>query len=522
MNHTGMGFGGGFASGLATVLNQKRQESERLKQRQIDNTWKSLQFILDSGQVSDVADLQPQFDTLTNMGAFGDPKQGKRGQPTAQDHVVKILGHVLGSNQGAQVPGGRPTVQPTAEPSGPDDAGNVQPNTALPSQALNVPQPQPERRSLMGIPLQTPTEVLQRKIGDEGTAVQARIDLARTRILPALKAVDPSATLDDALAAVGVKLPASNMYAPSFQHVTGKINGEPKTASFDARTGRFLDPVTREPLLGFVQDASGSGFKYGVDREAIAQQMFDKNYGDLTQEQSAVVLEAEQRLVHDKAENRVEGAGAGKMNVPADLSNARENNVPVGTTPAQVKDQLVPTQTQVDRRTSIETVKSQIEHIKTDLIGVLPKKDSPGGMAPGAYISMQRRTPEGRTKFAQLDAALDNIVNVLARGVGEQRGTQTEQDAERAYNAAVQARDSLLSPLKGDTQESAAARLDETLKTLEAILKVLPARPVPTVAPVPSHAPAAAAAAPAAATGAAAPVPGVFIDKATGKLVFQK
>jgi hypothetical protein len=82
-----------------------------------------------------------------------------------------------------------------------------------------------------------------------------------------------------------------------------------------------------------------------------------------------------------------------------------------------------------------------------------------------------------------LDSAVQGVVNVLARAVAEQKGTQTEKDADRAFASVVSLQDDLLSPLKGDTQESAKARIEQTLLTLDTILSNLPNDPTPQPKP---------------------------------------
>lgn len=526
MNSTGMSFGGGFASGLAQVLGQRRQEKLAAQERQINNTWKSIQFLLDSGQVGDVADLQPHFDTLAQMGAFGDPKaKGKKGQPGVQDHAANILGMVL--NQKQAQPGG-PVPDPNQAGLGPDDGGQTPAPQMLDQLAprnLSFPTAVTPPRTLNGIPLLTQEQAVQRKVDNEGVAIMAKVNLARQRILPALQAVDPSATLDDALAAVGIRPSQAGLYAPSFQEVSGKMpDGTRVTGVLDARRGMFVNPITKEPLVGFVKDEAGAGARMGVNREALAQSMFNKRFSELEQGEAQQVMKAEQDYLAQTAQSRVEGAGTGKMNVPADLDTARQNNVPVGTTAAQVAGQAVPDQATVDRVRSLENVNSELDRIGELAAKVLPTKGSlAADYTPGIVIGLRRRNPNFKEDFAALDSALNGIVNVLARSLAEQRGTQTEQDADRAYQAAVVARDNMTSPTKGDTVESAAARLKETQDYIKKVLANLPKTPAPdknaapavrpgSVQPAASHAPTGAKA------GADGVVPGLFITP-DGKLV---
>lgn len=252
---------------------------------------------------------------------------------------------------------------------------------------------------------------------------------------------------------------------------------------FDRATGKFIDPTSRAPLEGFRQRTTTASQRYGVDREALARAKYGKDFKDLNQEQAADIVTQEQDQLRKENYNRELGKGQGQMDSPADFNTSRLNNVPVGTTPNQVQNQVVPQQAIVDRHRSISQLKEQLGRITGDgtpenpgMLGVLPKNADLGGLAPGVALAAARRMPSTRAQVAQLESAINNIVNVIARSVAEQRGTQTEKDAERAEAAILSLRDQFL---KGDTQESALARIEETKVVLEQILSRLP--PIPVV-----------------------------------------
>lgn len=147
----------------------------------------------------------------------------------------------------------------------------------------------PMPRTLNGIPLLSPEEVLNRGIEQQGTKQVALINLARERILPALRAVDPSASLDDALAAVGVRLPrASAALAPKL--VEGSINGKPVKAIF--QNGKVTDIDTGEPLVGFEPKPAASTQNFGAQVNAKAKELFDKRPSELTSNEMAQVEKA--------------------------------------------------------------------------------------------------------------------------------------------------------------------------------------------------------------------------------------
>ncbi len=279
--------------------------------------------------------------------------------------------------------------------------------------------------------------------------------------------------------------------AGGFQAVAGEVpdagGWRQVYGIFDRVSGKFLDPSTRTPLEGFRQRTTTASQRFGVDREALSRSSYGKDFKDLSQVEAADIVQREQDLLRRENYNRALGTGQGQMDTPADFSTSRQSNVPIGTTPNQAAGQTVPQQAVVDRVRSLTALKQQLIHIKGDgtpehpgLLSILPKNDELGGLAPGVAMMARRRMPSTRTQVAQLESAVNGIVNVLARSAAEQRGTQTERDAERAYSAAVQLQDQLSN---GDTQESAMARLDETMRFLEIIMQQLPGLVAPGAPP---------------------------------------
>lgn len=218
----------------------------------------------------------------------------------------------------------------------------------------------------------------------------------------------------------------------------------------------------------------------GVNRDALARKRYGKGYNQLTLDEAAEVLQDEQTYLRTSATNRAEGANAAILTKPIGVGEAQRTNTIVGTTPADYVGQAVPSTQEQDQRRGVENVRDQLTHIETLLAAALPKQGDLGALAPGAALAIRRRSPSTRTQVAALESAIDNMVNVLARTVGQQRGAQTEQDATRAYNTVVALKARLLDPLAGDTVESATARIGETRQYLEAVLQRLPATPAPS------------------------------------------
>lgn len=279
--------------------------------------------------------------------------------------------------------------------------------------------------------------------------------------------------------------------ASGFQSVAGEVMEEetgkkvPTYGAFDKAKGAYIgtdpdSPYYGIPIPGFTpRPTTGNQPRsYGQDREAIAKSKYGVQFKDLDQAQATDVIAEEKKMLSGKAESRGAGAGIAAFNKPIGVGEAQRTNTDVGASSANYAGQQIPSNAEQDVRRGVEGVKGQLEHVKTLIGAALPKAGELAGLVPGATMAIRRRSPQYRTQIAALESALDNVVNVLARTVGQQRGAQTEQDATRAYNTVVSMKARLLDPLAGDTQESAAARIAETMQYLDVVLQKLPATPV--------------------------------------------
>lgn len=285
---------------------------------------------------------------------------------------------------------------------------------------------------------------------------------------------------------------AGGIGATGFQSVGGEVVN-PETGAieqvfgaFDRPSGRYIgtDPDSAYygiPIPGFRPKATAAGQprSYGQDREAIAKAKYGKQFKELDQAQAADVMQEEKTTLTGKAKARGAGAGQAAFEKPIGVSEAQRTNTQVGSSSANYQGQEIPSEVEQGRLRSVANVKSQLQHVQT-LLGVLPKKTELGGVAPGATLAIRRRSNATREQVAALESALDGIIATLSRTVQDNRGSQTEQDASRAYNTVVAMKASLLDPLAGDTQESAAARINETLKYLDIVQGTLPGAPTPT------------------------------------------
>jgi hypothetical protein len=192
------------------------------------------------------------------------------------------------------------------------------------------------------------------------------------------------------------------------------------------------------------------------------------------------------------------GAGLARYDAPQTLAQAALSRTPVGSRSSDYGGRIIPTGAQADRRLMTGQMLTWLDEIDTKF-SVLPRAGELGAYAPGAAIAFYRAHPDYREAYAELDSSINQILASLSRVVQENKGTQTEKDAERAMDTLAQVQGRLMNPLLGDTQESARARLGVTKEYLRQIIATLPVVPLPN----PSRPAGAAGAGPSAGAGAA-------------------
>lgn len=441
-----LGFGGGLAKGLASALLQNRERSDRLAREEAEANFRQFQAL--NPVAFQAAAETGDWATYENFLQGYFPELGKSAKKTG--FSFQDLGPLLSAPGlqeptavgAGQTPAAAGVAGTEAVPTGITPPPGAAPETALiPSRTAvspATPATQPAQSSFLGFQMLTPEQRRERAITEqtetESGVATARVNVAR-RLLPELKKIDPSITLEDALRYVS--------------------------------KGELITPTSRA--------AANQIYRYGVDREALAKSLFSKPFDQLTQQEAEIVIREEQQMLQAESQARGTGTAQARFEAPVDIPTAQSTGVPVGTRASQVAGQAVPTTQQTDRRKSVEEMQENLTFIRDNLLGVLPKDTELGGLAPGAVYTVRRRLPRYRAEIAKLESAINNVVNVMARSVGEQRGTQTERDALRAEAAIAQIRDALLT---GDTQESATARINESLRVLDGILGRLPAAPV--------------------------------------------
>lgn len=322
---------------MAQALGAKQERQRQQQERQRQNALNAAKFLLESGQVADIADVQPLLG-IAMPDVFGETaKKPKAGQVDPSKTIGDILNKSLSSSKGQpMLPGPAAQQPPTAAPAPAGD--NLQPGgaldtgapvaapTALQSRPIAIPAAPAAQRSLGGVPLLTPEQAAQRKlsldIAGQQAQIEAKVALAR-RILPTLQALDKTATLDDAMAAVGIRLPRTEGVS-SFSEVPGEVDGKPVTGILDHRTGQIIDPITREPIKGFIHRQTVGSTSLGADRESIARELFGKRAADL----SGSEMEQVNKTVEERAASK---AGAvttarGESAAKSPLSSAQRFN----------------------------------------------------------------------------------------------------------------------------------------------------------------------------------------------------
>ncbi len=550
----GMSFGSGFARGIAGAVAASTAREQRRKERAQEFQLKGLERAFEEGMIEagdletatefilgekgkknkdaaktiqevlgkTIAMQKPGPGAMPFSGAVAAPSDDLQGARPLDSQLPKApLPSLMGQQapRGANgLPVGPMPMTPTARP--PADNTAALTGAAGDQRVMEDPSGR-GRRTMYGVPALSRDEAAvgtaNRAVMAEGAMLQARIARARDVILPALKALNPNATLRDALVAAKVdvdRLPAFGSTRPNA--VRGALeDGTPAFAIWDPVTRGFSDADTGEPIPNFRPLTGAETASSGTMVERAAKSLGFQSAADAARKGAMAQVNAKvEELRQADAKATGMGTADAKFNAPVDIPTAQTTGVTPGTTAAQVAGQTVPTTSDRERRRSIETIRGRVEELKK-LVTILPRQaDMIGGLMPGVAIETKMRTDRTfRPSMARLQAELANSINVMARSVGEQKGTQTEQDALRAHQALVDFQQSLTA---GDTYESAIARLDQSLKGLDDILTRLPTQPVPTT---PTNTPAGAPSASPAQGGGV--VPGAFMDPKTGKMIIN-
>lgn len=251
-------------------------------------------------------------------------------------------------------------------------------------------------------------------------------------------------------------------------------------ATYDKRTGRWLGS-TGTPLPGAVRQVPKTAqHTMGIAFERAARELGYANGTSVPAGPEAEAVNARAvQLLQDEATARTYGQGIGRFQAPMTADQALRAGAPVGTTSQQLVGQAIPTQQQRDARIGIRQVSDGIRTQILPLLNVLPsQRDFGGTIAPGAIFAARRRSAEWQPRIAQLESALASVKSNLTRIQGE-RGALSDQDIARVNNALIVLNAGLDNFFGADNAESAAARLNQTLQSLDLVAANLPATPVP-------------------------------------------
>lgn len=497
------GFNAGFAKGLAGVLGQKRQQDLELEKetrgRQDKLTGVLLETMLQRAErPEDVVALLGKIDPSFKNKDFSSLFQSGIA-PLYQGMVYQGQGGASAGAAGSAVPPAGPAPPTPLGPGGAPPVGAI--GTLAPGgQAAGTPPPAAPRsgfRTLSEMGVDRAVAPLLAQTDERVTAGrQAVIDRLAARGTP-LDEQETQYFLANGQLARPYGSSAGG--TGSLQYIEG-VDGD---AIFDKNPqsptyGKLIDPITRQPLTQFDKARPNSAGTW------VNNALASLGYASLDAARAAGAMDQVNAKAEElrRAASYATGTGTARAGYekPADIPTAMATGVDVGTTAPQLAGQRVLPQATRERAQGLESIKADLQRVLGDgtpgsgLLAVLPSKDEWSGKVPGATLAFRRRNNEYREQIAALESVVDSMVNVLARTRGEQRGTQTEKDAERAYNAVVNLQAGLRDPLGGDTRESAAVRIREALDGIDRVIAIMPKQGTPTGAPAPTATPKATAA----------------------------
>lgn len=243
---TVLGIGSGLARGLANVFYGKRQQDMATKSRQEDRN-AQLQISLLPEVLKRAAsydDVQPYIDRI--MGN----EKGTKVKAGETDHHA-ILSHLLGPlfkentttapTENVPTTGATGTLTSQGPMLGPPATDGELPSSTFAQPTTTQPKP---RQTLMGVPVLSPEEMQAREsagIESEETAKMTAQYKVKIKQVALLQQLDPTMSTDDALIAVGLKVPKDSFgVVPTgggvFNKATGQIVSDP-TGSRHLPTG---------------------------------------------------------------------------------------------------------------------------------------------------------------------------------------------------------------------------------------------------------------------------------------------
>lgn len=507
------GFGGGFASGLSGVLlkdrdakAQKARDDEARKDR-----FFQMMLPIALEHVESPADLEPWFQDRFPDVMGGGTGKGKKGKSGAFDTIAHFLSPFIGKKGGmtAGTPQQGESTVTVADTTGgtpeqlawPAAGGELQPAPGVvdPAAAALIGQPTPPaaavpsarvspaaavatppaRRTFMGVPLMSEDEKIERDITKQAKVSTALMERARTTILPALRSVDPSATIQDALRVMGINIPRD--YASSGaanQSIAGEMeDGTPAFGVFNRATGKYNDPDTGDPLPGFRPRTSTGSTSLGADRESLAKELFGKRASALTPAEMAQVNAKLPERAGVMSESRGLGTGRAKittdLNAPIGPTAAALYNVPPTTTLGQLNQTNTLRPDQQEKVASLGQVDQLLDEIGEALPLVFPDVE------PGVWGTLQTQFALGTKKLAAdedlatLDASINAALAQVAQLSGQPGSRLSDNDIKMAKSTLAELNPKIFG---GDTLRTAQARLGVVRRLLEKARSSVPSR----------------------------------------------
>lgn len=471
------GLAGGFGKALSAVLLGNRQEKQRQRERQEEVEFRNFQATLPIVFQNFQQNPTPEgAAALEDMLVKINPDLKKSIRRSG--FSFETLGPLLSQMEPAQpayteaipeVPGA--TRQVPAVPAQPTLQARSGAMAQMPDQTTR----------LFGAPVLTAEQRQAQQVSGAEKLSEAEIQ-GKVQAARRLLATGAAKSMEEALDRVGLRRTTTG--ASTAMRFGGILKGDQAPAGAVDQSGRPLDPnqyyrtqIQPDGELLYLPTVPPGGAGGGEFLTRAAIKMGYRSAAEVPAEKRDELFK--QASAIETEENRAGrvGTGIGAFQSPMTAAEAQQAGVPAGTTSAAIAGQKVPTQQERTRRENAENIKLQLDRIRP-MLTALPSEKELGGLAPGAVNFARNRLPAYRNQYAQLEAAINNIRAALTRTMQANVGTETERDAERALSTLADFQGSLFDPLKGDTRESAAKRLDETIAYLEQVMKTLPAAPV--------------------------------------------
>lgn len=248
--------------------------------------------------------------------------------------------------------------------------------------------------------------------------------------------------------------------------VPGELpDGSPTYGVWDPTTRTAVD-LEGNDIPGFRPRTTTPSASSGVDRDALSRAEFGKPYARLTQDQQQRVLSLELEFRENRSYAAGRGAGGARieteLGMPLSVTETAAQNVPIGTTMADLKGIVPVTPEQRIRKVAALALVPQIDEMVRLLPLVFPSGTGIGGAA-GASLALAQKRAGRDPDFARLQAQLNLAIGNVSRVLAAETGRLTEQDVARAQKA--------LMDLNGwtDTLESAQAKIGIVVGTLTKI-----------------------------------------------------